>query len=356
MSDYVPTTDFSAKDALPDSDPEKLILGADLDVEFDALNVAIASKYDSSDIASQAQAEAGVSNEVLMTPLRVAQYVTGASGAGIIPDLIGLTDPGADRILFWDDSANTTTFLTVGTGLAITGTTLAVDTATADHDALLNFVADEHVAHSSVIPTASDGIEISLSGTGIEAAFDYSLAINSLTAETTLDGANDYFAVWDNSALVHKKVNADALVGAQLGDGKWYRDTSDQSISTTESTIIWNAEEQNNLQRGSFNTTTGQYTAGSDGARVLVLVTVRATSLNEGQSMIIKIRQNTSNRAQTDHTTEEGFGAIAQTIHCHTIISCAAGDTIDVRALTNTGTDAVDTGATLSHIEIIELG
>jgi len=35
-----------------------------------------------------------------------------------------LTDPNADRILFWDDSANSVTFLTVSTGLSISGTTL----------------------------------------------------------------------------------------------------------------------------------------------------------------------------------------------------------------------------------------
>jgi hypothetical protein len=35
-----------------------------------------------------------------------------------------LTDPNADRILFWDDSASTVTFLTAGTGLSISGTTI----------------------------------------------------------------------------------------------------------------------------------------------------------------------------------------------------------------------------------------
>lgn len=35
-----------------------------------------------------------------------------------------LTDPGADRLIFWDDSAGAVTWLTLGTGLSITGTTL----------------------------------------------------------------------------------------------------------------------------------------------------------------------------------------------------------------------------------------
>jgi hypothetical protein len=35
-----------------------------------------------------------------------------------------LTDPNADRVMFWDDSAGQVTWLTMGTNLTITGTTL----------------------------------------------------------------------------------------------------------------------------------------------------------------------------------------------------------------------------------------
>jgi uncharacterized membrane protein len=48
------------------------------------------------------------------TDLSLANGGTGAS----------LVDPNADRIFFWDDSAGATTFLTVGSGLQISGTTL----------------------------------------------------------------------------------------------------------------------------------------------------------------------------------------------------------------------------------------
>lgn len=48
------------------------------------------------------------------TDVALADGGTGAS----------LVDPGADRVLFWDDSAGTIEWLTLGTNLAITGTTL----------------------------------------------------------------------------------------------------------------------------------------------------------------------------------------------------------------------------------------
>ena len=44
---------------------------------------------------------------------------------------VALTDPNADRILFWDDSAGAMAFLTAGTGLTITGTTIEASNSSA---------------------------------------------------------------------------------------------------------------------------------------------------------------------------------------------------------------------------------
>lgn len=49
--------------------------------------------------------------------------------SGFLPYIVNLTDPNADRVLFWDDSAGSGAWLAFS-GLTITGTTLAVDTAT----------------------------------------------------------------------------------------------------------------------------------------------------------------------------------------------------------------------------------
>lgn len=46
-------------------------------------------------------------------------------------------DPGADRFLFWDESANATAWLTPGNGLTITTTTIAVDSASQTVDGIV---------------------------------------------------------------------------------------------------------------------------------------------------------------------------------------------------------------------------
>src|SRR3972149_5647529 len=49
MSNYIVITDYAAKDALLTGDPSKLGKGTEIKADLDAIAVAIATKYDSSD-------------------------------------------------------------------------------------------------------------------------------------------------------------------------------------------------------------------------------------------------------------------------------------------------------------------
>ena len=129
MSDYSKTTNFTAKDALADSDPLKIIKGSYFDTEFDAIAVASATKYDSGDLASQAEAEALSSGTKLITPERLNDVL--ADNASMLQDIQALTDPGADQLLGWDESANAVIGFTLGAGLAFSTTTLNLADAVA---------------------------------------------------------------------------------------------------------------------------------------------------------------------------------------------------------------------------------
>lgn len=346
MSDYVVSQDYSDKDLLASGDPEKLILGADLEIEFAAIAVAIASKYDSSDVASTAQAQAAVSNSVLMTPAKVtdwAQY-----NSGILYDLQLLADPNADRLLFWDDSDGAAAFLALGTGLSISGTTISVSTAAVDHDALLNFVADEHVAHSGVTLTAGEGLT---GGGTIAASRSLALSINGLTAETVIDVAADYLVMYDASATAHRKVLASGFFGTTLGDGKWYLGAN-QSISSTEATLSALTASYDSLTRGTFSAAAGTYTAGSDGARIMVWCNLRVDNVNSGNEAYAVIQVDGVDVARARMSSAGGSEDVC--LAPMTTLNLSNGQVVRVRVASSSA-ETITAGVSNSHISIVEL-
>jgi hypothetical protein len=79
-------------------------------------------------------------------------YVTGGTDVALADGGTGasLADPNADRIMFWDDTAGAVTWLTVGTGLTVTETTI---TASGSGD--VTGVAD--CADGACLDGSSDG-------------------------------------------------------------------------------------------------------------------------------------------------------------------------------------------------------
>ena len=56
MSDYIVITDYAAKDALLTGNPAKLVKGTEIKADLDAVAVAVATKYDSTDLGVTVQA------------------------------------------------------------------------------------------------------------------------------------------------------------------------------------------------------------------------------------------------------------------------------------------------------------
>jgi hypothetical protein len=411
MADYSQVNDYSAKDVLATGDPAKLIKGADVDAEFSAISTAIASKFDSTDVASAAEAAAGTSNTVVMTPARVTTWAQG--NAGIIADVQSLADPDADRLLFWDDSAGAGAFLTVGTGLSISTTTISVDETgftrtltagnglsgggdlSADRTFDLDFneltgvaiasgdelafgdVSDSNtvkkvtfanfesaltvanmadgstggVDHSAVsIATAADS---GLTGGGdITATRNLSVDIAGTTQETTIDGTNDEIIFYDASAAANRAVPIETLVGSALGDGKWY--STSGSATSTEATLVFDTAEYDSLTKGTFNTGTGELTVGSSAARFLVIAQAVVTAQNAGSDSDLKIQLAGADKAHDVKTTFSGYGATNQHLHCSTVISASAGQVIRVRISCDT-TETLGTGSGKTFVSIVEL-
>ena len=75
--------------------------------------------------------------------LKQEGYPLTATEVAVINSIAALGDPGADRIMFWDESANAFAWLTAGTGLTITGTTMTASAAVPTVITVANEATDE---------------------------------------------------------------------------------------------------------------------------------------------------------------------------------------------------------------------
>lgn len=88
-------------------------------------------------------------------------------------------DPNADRILFWDDSAGATAYLTPGNGLTITTTSIAVDSASDTVDGIVELatIAETNTGTDATRAVTPDGLAGSVFG-------EKSVCISSFPAGT----------------------------------------------------------------------------------------------------------------------------------------------------------------------------
>lgn len=124
-------------------------------------------------------------------------------------DLSGLADPGDDRIAFWDDSASQITYLSLGSGLSISGTTLNLDSdlgviaglADPNADRIL-FWDDSAGAYAYLAP--STGIAISTTNLAVDAATAAQIRSNTADKVLLTDdtwSAADYVALTDAATI-----------------------------------------------------------------------------------------------------------------------------------------------------------
>lgn len=88
-------------------------------------------------------------------------------------------------------------------GLDTNKSTFTILNGILDHNALLNYVANQHIDHTAVSISTTEGIQ---GGGTIAATRTLKLDVNTLTADATPDITADYVATWDASASLHKKV------------------------------------------------------------------------------------------------------------------------------------------------------
>lgn len=109
MSNYTPATNFAPKDALASGNPSKIIKGTELSAEFNAIQTAIATKYDSSTTVPITSGGTGA------TSAAAARSNLGALGASDTAAKATNIVGGAGGSIPYQTAADTTALLANGT-------------------------------------------------------------------------------------------------------------------------------------------------------------------------------------------------------------------------------------------------
>lgn len=167
----------------------------------------------------------------LLTPTDAVLSVNGQTG---IVSLSTTDISEGTNLYFTDERAQDAvgTILVDSSSIDLTYTdatpsiTAAVIPGGVDHDQLLNFVANEHIDHTTVsIATAANTSGLT-GGGDISATRNLSVDINGTTAETAADNA-DTILIYDNSATSLKKMTrANFLSGVPVGSTGDINETS----------------------------------------------------------------------------------------------------------------------------------
>lgn len=119
------------------------------------------------------------------------------------------------------------------------------------HDNLSGFVANEHIDHSTIDISTTEGIQ---GGGTIAADRSLKLDINGLTADASPDGAADYLATYDASAGVHKRVLLDNLPGGGgvFGTEWTYHEKITNQTTTSTNWVNYTSKTTGTLPAGDY--------------------------------------------------------------------------------------------------------
>jgi len=207
-----------------------------------------------------------------------------------------------------------------------------------DHDALTNFVANEHTDHTGVTLTAGNGLtgggDISSNRTFAVGA-GTGITVNADSVET--DDANI-----DHDALSNYAVN-EHIDWTTASASKATRSTSQSIPNASETIVVFTTEEYD--YQSEYDTSNGRFTADADGVySVKAAVQFVANAWVAGEAISLRLYKNTSADEILDKWKCQANVTYAMSVQGSTDIELTAGDYIRVAVYQSSG-GALNTSA-----------
>lgn len=196
----------------------------------------------------------------------------------VVQALTALGDPGVDRIIFWDESANTFAYLTVGSGLSITGTELtASGGGTIDGSGTANelsYWVDSNTLGSLAVATYPSLTELSyIKGvtSAIQTQINGKQASGTYVTSISISSANGFTGSSTGGATPALTIVAGAITPTSVNG---------LTISTTTGTLtLTNAK--------TLAVTNSLTLSGTDGTTMTFPSTSKTIAANDGSNLTI---------------------------------------------------------------------
>lgn len=241
---------------------------ADLDMGGNRVVNLGAPQFDTDAVRLIDVAEIVAGGDIIITP--TVEWSGVDNVPALVDDIAGLTDPGADRILFWDDSAGTVAFLQAGTGITISGTTISASVAGVDWSGVssvpayvtsLGALSDPNADRIIFWDDSEGGLAHLTVSTGLTLS-GTSLALSHLGIQSLVDPNADRIMFWDDSAGSMQWLsvgNGISITGTALGLDGSLADFGALTDPGADRLIFWDdsADEHTYLELGDHLEITG---------------------------------------------------------------------------------------------------